>query len=237
MEEQRVQKFISLSGIASRRKAEELIEQGKVKVNGKVISLGDKCLPTDKIEVENKKIHFNTKDKTYIILNKSYGVVTTKSDELGRKNIFDLLKPKDRQDNLFSVGRLDKDTTGLLILTNDGDFNQQIIHPSKKISKEYIIKIDRELENQDKIQIQKGIELDNYKLKRTFIKPIGEKTYLVKIYEGRKRQVRRMFEEFDYNVLKLTRIRIGNLDLKDLNLKLGEYKIVTKDYLLKNIFD
>lgn len=236
MEEQRVQKFIALSGIASRRKAEELIEQGRVKVNDKQITIGDKCLPTDKIKVNNKLINFDTDDKKYIIINKSYGYITTKSDELGRKTVFDLLKPQDRKKNLFSVGRLDKDTTGLLILTNDGDFNQQIIHPSKKISKEYIVILDKELENQDKIEIQKGIELDNYKLKRTHIKQIGELTYLVKIFEGRKRQVRRMFEEFNYNIVKLTRIRIGNLDLKDTNLKHGEYEIVSKEFLLKKIF-
>lgn len=235
-EKTRVQKFIAVSGLCSRRAAEDLIKQGKVKVNGETISIGDSCLKTDKIEVDGKVISFNLNDKVYIVLNKSSGYVTTNEDEFGRKTVFDFLDEKDKRDNLFSVGRLDKDTSGLLILTNDGDFAQSVIHPSKDIAKEYIVQTDKELRRDDEQKLKDGIILDDYKLKPTQIRRIAENKYVVVIYEGRKRQIRRMFEELGYKVENLHRIKIGGLDLKELGLGFKEYAFVTKKFLEEKIF-
>lgn len=235
-EKTRVQKFIAVSGLCSRRAAEELIKEGKVKVNGETISIGDSCLKTDKIEVDGKVISFNLNDKVYIVLNKSSGYVTTNEDEFGRKTVFDFLDEKDKRDNLFSVGRLDKDTSGLLILTNDGDFAQSVIHPSKEIAKEYIVQTDKELRRDDQQKLEDGIILDDYKLKPTQIRRIAENKYVVVIYEGRKRQIRRMFEELGYKVENLHRIKIGGLDLKELGLGFKEYAFVTKKFLEEKIF-
>lgn len=233
---QRVQKFIALSGYCSRRKAEELIEQKKVTVNDKLISLGDMCCDKDTIKINGKKIQFNIDDKIYIILNKKKGYVTTKSDELNRKTIYNLLDKKDNKKNLFSVGRLDKETSGLIILTNDGDIAQKIIHPSSKIAKEYIGTLNHPLDGKDKISIEKGLILDDIKLSPCKIRRLCQKKYLIKIYEGRKRQIRRMFEQKSYKVTDLKRIKIGGLDLRSLNINEGEYKIVSLKEI-ENVFN
>jgi len=234
---QRVQKFIAISGLCSRRKAEDLINEGRVKVNNETITIGTSCLKTDKIEVDNKQIEFDLDDMVYIVLNKSSGYVSSKSDEFGRKTIYDFLKKEDNKSNLFSIGRLDKDTSGLLLLTNDGQFNQSIIHPSKKITKEYIVQTNKELRHDDQKELELGVVLDEYKLKPLEIRRIGKNKYVVVISEGRKRQIRRMFELLDYEVTNLHRIRIGNLDLKDLDLNFREYMFVTKEFLEEKIFN
>jgi len=232
----RIQKFIALSGLCSRRKAEELIKEGKVKVNNKLVTIGDQCLPTDKIEVNGEIISFDPYDMVYIVMNKSSGYVTTNADEFQRKTIYDFLKEKDKKTNLFSVGRLDKDTSGLLILTNDGKFAQSIIHPSQKITKEYIAQTNKELRKDDQRTLEKGIILDNYQLKPLKIRKISKNKYIIAISEGRKRQIRRMFEQLNYNVENLHRIQIGGLDLKELKLGFKEYSFVTKEFLKKKIF-
>ena len=236
MEEQRVQKFISKSGYCSRRRAEIFIEKEAVTVNGEVITLGTKCLPTDKIKVNDDLIEFDLNDNVYYVLNKQYGFITSNVDEFNRRTVFDLIDNNDYKDNLFSVGRLDKDTEGLLILTNDGDFSQSIIHPSQSITKEYIVTIDKELSNKDKTTIEMGINLDERRLAPCQIKHTIENKYSVKITEGRKRQVRRMFEEFGYKIYGLKRIKIGNMDLKELNIQVGKYKKYNKEELEKMIF-
>ncbi len=232
---ERVQKFISISGFASRRKAEDLIRNGRVKVNGKIINLGDKCFPNDLIEIDNKKINFNLNEKIYIVLNKKVGYTSSKSDEFNRKTIYNLLKPSDNKSNLFSVGRLDRNTSGLIILTNDGGLSQRIIHPSKKIPKEYVIGLNKKLKNEDRLKIENGLILDGFQLSKCNIYPLGS-NYRIIIYEGRKRQIRRIFEMVGYEVISLKRTRIGNLNLNLLNLKEGEYKLVKKEFLEKNIF-
>lgn len=237
MEKARVQKFIALSGLCSRRKAELLIEDGRVKINSKVAVLGDQCLPTDIIKVDNKPILFDLEDKVYIVLNKPRGYVTTKADEFNRDTVFDLLKKNDMKPNLFSIGRLDKETSGLLILTNDGDLTQEIIHPSKRIAKEYIVDLNKILDDKNKERIESGLKLDDdVQLNPCRINRLGKKSYLVTIWEGRKRQIRRMFEQRYMKVIKLHRTKIGDLELDRLKLGFGEYKFVTKDFLKNSIF-
>jgi 23S rRNA pseudouridine2605 synthase len=235
VEQERVQKWIALSGFCSRRKAEDFIAEKKVKVNGKTIKLGDKCLPGDDIRINNRPIKVKL-EFDYFIMNKQVGFVTTRRDELGRKTVFNLLSPKDRKSNLFSVGRLDKETSGLLIITNDGPFAQQIIHPSKKIMKEYLITINKNLQSSDKHKIEKGQVIDEYRLSPSTVREFAENRYIVRISEGRNRQVRKMFEECGYEVLKLERVRIGNLDLNDLRIKIGSYKKVPKEFLARSLF-
>lgn len=239
MEEHRVQKFIAQSGFASRRKAEELIEKKAVKVNGEIIKLGDKCKQTDIITINNKKINLNENKKIYIALNKPINYICSNKDEFGRKNIFNLIKKEDSISSLFSVGRLDKDTTGLILITNDGDFSQQIIHPSKNILKTYNLLLDKKLINKDKEIIQSGLKIDNYQLSKCYIKELDKEkfNYTIQIYEGKKRQIRKIFEKQNYSVLKLHREKIGNLSLKELNIKQGEYKKYSKQELIKKIFN
>ena len=232
----RVQKFIALSGLCSRRKAEVLISEGKVRVNGKIIGLGDQCLSTDIIKVNSKRISFDLDDMVYIILNKPIGFLTTKSDEFGRRNVFELIGPRDRRGNLFSIGRLDKDTSGLLILTNDGQLTQNIIHPSSKIPKEYEVELNKFLDNKVRSVIEDGVILDDYKLASCRIDRISKKKYVVRIWEGKKRQIRRMFAELHYKVLKLHRRKIGGLDLNDMNIESGDYILIDKKFLEERIF-
>ncbi len=232
----RVQKFIALSGLCSRRKAEILIEEKRVKVNGNLVKLGDLCSENDDIRLDSKKISFNLKNNVYIVLNKPIGYISTKSDEYARKNIYDLIKKKDLPDKIFSVGRLDKDSSGLLILTNDGEFCEQIIHPSKNIAKEYEIELNRVLDDKHKEKIEEGLILDEIQLSPCKIIRISKKKYTVIIWEGRKRQIRRMFEQKHYKVFKLHRHKIGGLNLNLLNIREGEYKFVTKEFLNNTIF-
>jgi 23S rRNA pseudouridine2605 synthase len=237
METYRVQKLIAKSGLCSRRKAEKLIEEEQVTVNDIIIKLGEKCFETDIIKVNQKQIYFNLKDLKYIILNKKEGYITTKSDQQNRKTIFDLIDKKDYQEDLFPVGRLDKETSGLIIITNDGNLTQNIIHPSKKIDKKYIAQIDKELCLNHKKTLENGILLDKNQLKPCRINHIKDLIYSITISEGRKRQIRRMFKNQGYNVIKLHREKIGNLNLNELNLKKGEYKIVSKEFIISKIFN
>ncbi len=229
----RVQKFISVSGYTSRRKAEELIREGRVKVNNEIVSLGDTCSETDEIKIDDVKISFDLKDKIYIIMNKPMGVVCSNDDPHNPSNVFDLLSKSDSKSNLFSIGRLDKYTTGLIILTNDGEFSQKVIHPSSKIKKEYMLLLNKDLDDKDKNAIENGLVLDGYQLSKCVINEVGNKTYTISINEGKKRQVRRVFEIKDYKVINLKRTKIGNLELKKFNLEEGQYKIVKKTDLDK----
>ena len=238
MEKERVQKYIALSGLASRRKAEELIKQNKVKINSIIAKLGDKCFSTDKIEVNNKKINFdiNPNSHSYIILNKKAGFICSKADKFNKKTVYDLINFADKKPNLFTIGRLDKETEGLLLLTTDGEFAQRIIHPSSKIKKEYFLKLDKKLSNKHKEEIEKGLILDNFKLSPCKIDNLENTSLIITINEGKKRQIRRIFEMKNYIVTYLKRNKIGNLNLNDINLKIGEYKIVKKNFIKKKIF-
>ena len=222
----RLNKFIASAGYCSRRQADILIEKGKVKVNGKIAILGKDVDETkDRVEVENKRIYLND-EKIYIIFNKPRGYVTTTNDERGRKTIYYIVKLKQR---LFSVGRLDIATEGLLLLTNDGKFANDLMHPSKKIEKTYIAKVKGEITEEKINQLIAGVKIDEYITKPAKVRRVGPDELEIIISEGKNRQVRKMCEAVKLDISKLRRTKVGSLELK--GLKIGEYRKLTTEEL------
>ena len=222
--EYRVQKILSNYGYCSRRKAEELIEQNRVKVNGKPITIGDKANPEkDKISVDNKVVVSD--EKVYLILNKPKGYLTTLKDPRKRKTVMDLIHIKER---VFPVGRLDFNTEGLIILTNDGDFANMIMHPSHELKKTYLVRLKSSVKEEDVLKLRKGVDLIDGKTRPAIVRVINqERTLLeIKIHEGKNRILRRMFNELNYYVVALKRTKIGNLELK--MLKPSKYRFLKK---------
>ena len=225
---ERLQKRIANSGYTSRRKAETLITEGKVKVNGQVVTeLGTKVSHSYTVEVEGIKIE--QEDKMYILFYKPTQVITSVSDDRGRKVVTDYFE--DIETRIYPVGRLDYDTSGVLLLTNDGEFTNLMTHPRYHIKKKYVAKLKGYLMREQVKELEQGIELEDgftqpaqVKIKR---QDKEKNTTLVEITisEGRNRQVRRMFEYFGHEVNKLTRIQFGPLDLKGLNA--GEGRVLT----------
>lgn len=221
---ERLQKIIAESGYCSRRKAEELITKGKVIVNGKVVTeLGTKVNNTDDILVEGKRIE--KEEKEYYIFNKPRGVITSTSDDKGRKVVVDYIGSNKR---LYPVGRLDYDTTGLLILTNDGELSNLLIQPSNNIEKEYIVKLEGIIKGEDINKLKNGVILDGVKCipKRVKLKRYNKKTNTsmveIVITEGKNHEVKRLFESIGFRVDKLKRERIAFLTLG--TLASGEYR-------------
>ena len=227
---ERLQKVIAASGVASRRKAEELIKDGKVKVNGKVITeLGTKVDSKDTIEVNNKIIEKELKE--YYLLNKPRGVITSTSDEKGRKTVIDLI---DTTARIYPVGRLDYDTTGALLLTNDGEFANILTHPKNNIDKVYLAKLNGIIKGEQINKLKDGVMLDDVLVKpsRVKLKKVNKEnnTSMVEItvHEGKNHEVKRLFESVGFLVDKLKRERIGIFNLE--GLKSGEYrKLTTKE--------
>lgn len=227
--EERLQKYLANCGVASRRKCEEYILQGKVKVNGEIVTeLGTKINPEkDIIEFENKKVKENTKH-VYILLNKPIGYVTTADDQFGRDTVLDLVKVKER---IVPVGRLDMYTSGALILTNDGDFVYKITHPKHEIEKTYTVTLKGIVQNGEIEQLRQGVQIEDYITKPAKVKIL--KTDVEKdisrleiiIHEGKNRQVRKMCEAVGRKVLALHRSKIGNIGVKD--LELGKWRYLT----------
>ena len=224
----RLQKRIAEQSDYSRRKAEELIIEGKVSVNGKIIQeLGYKVTDKDKIEIEG--VALNTNEKKYFILNKPEKCVSTVSDDKGRKTVIDFIKTKAK---IYPIGRLDYDTTGILLLTNDGDFANLLMHPSSNIEKVYSAKIDGVMTLSDIRELKQGVVIDGYKTRecRVKVRKVNSKTNTsiveIGINEGHNHQVKKMFKTLGFNVLKLDRIRYGILTIE--NLKRGESKELSK---------
>ncbi len=223
---ERLQKIIANSGYTSRRKAEELILNGKVKVNGELITeLGTKVKESDIIEVNNEVI--NKEEKVYYLLNKPREVLSTTKDDKGRKTVIDLI---DTDKRIYPVGRLDYDTTGALLLTNDGDFSNIITRPNNEIPKEYIAKLDKVITKEDINTIKKGIILDNKKIipDKVKLKKVNKNgTCIVDliIHEGLNHEVKRIFNSLHYDVLKLKRENISIFSVK--NMSSGEYRELT----------
>lgn len=231
----RLQKYMAEAGIASRRKAEELILEGKVKVNGKTVNeLGIKIVPNkDIVEYNGKKVA-QGKEYVYILLNKPIGYVTTVKDQFNRYSILDLVKTNKR---IVPVGRLDMYTSGAIILTNDGDFVYKVTHPKHEIEKTYTVTIRGIVENNEVEELKKGVKIEDYITKPAKVKILKtdeEKNISrleITIHEGKNRQVRKMCEAIGHKVLALHRSKIAGIGVKD--LELGKWRYLTKNEVRK----
>lgn len=235
MEKERLQKYLANYGLCSRRKAEEHILNGDVKVNGKVVTeLGTKVDPSkDEIYFKNEKIEKNDK-KIYILLNKPIGYVTTTKDQFNRSTVLDLVKI---QEKVLPVGRLDMYTSGALILTNDGDFIYKVTHPKYEIEKTYNVTLKGIITNEEMERLRSGVKIENYisgKAKVRLLKIDEEKNISrieITIHEGKNREVRKMCAGVGRKVLALHRSKIENIDVKD--LKLGEWRYLSKKEVMQ----
>ena len=240
MEEEsiRLQKFLANSGIASRRKCEELILEGKVSVNDEVVNeLGTKVNPAvDKVEFCGKPVQ-NSDKMVYILLNKPIGYVTTAKDQFDRDSVLDLVKVKER---IVPVGRLDMYTSGALILTNDGDFVYKVTHPKHEITKTYTVTVHGIITNEAVEKLRQGVEIEDYvtrPAKVKILKTDEEKNISrleITIHEGKNRQVRKMCEAVGSKVIALHRSKIGDIGVKE--LKLGNWRYL-KDYEVKKLLN
>ena len=209
----RLNKFLASCAVGSRRKCDELIQEGRVEVNGSpCLNMGTRIGPGDHVRLDGKRV--TPKETKVIAFHKPRGFVCSKDDELGRDTIYTLLPPNLR--NLNHVGRLDRDSEGLLILTNDGDLSQQLMHPSKSVEKEYLVTADQAFENAHLDQFLEGIYTPEGKLKAKAIERLSPRRIKIVLEHGAKRQIRVMFEALGYQVTKLLRVRIGGLWLGDL---------------------
>ncbi|MCX8130204.1 MAG: rRNA pseudouridine synthase [Clostridia bacterium] len=237
MEQVRLQKYLAEAGIASRRKSEELIRDGRVTVNGVRISdMGMKVTGNDLVSVDGKKVVLG-KNKIYIMLNKPVGVVTTVKDQFGRPTVIDLVKNIDER--VYPVGRLDYDTSGLLILTNDGEFTYRLTHPKHEMKKVYLAEVEGIPEQSDLEQFRNGIRIEDYTTSPAEIKIVGtgkaasdkrqdiSSLLQITIHEGKNRQVRKMCEAIKHPVIKLKRIAIGDVKLGD--LEEGKWRYLSKE--------
>lgn len=232
----RLQKFLANSGVASRRKCEELILDGKVSVNGQIVKeLGTKVNPAvDKVEYCGNPV-FSSNKFVYILLNKPIGYVTTAKDQFDRDSVLDLVKVKER---VVPVGRLDMYTSGALILTNDGDFVYKVTHPKHEITKTYTVTVRGIIETDAVEKLKNGVEIEDYKTRPAKVKILKtdeEKNISrleITIHEGKNRQVRKMCEAVGSKVVALHRSKIGDIGVKD--LKLGTWRYL-KDFEVKKI--
>lgn len=224
----RINKYLSSKGICSRRKVDELIESKQILINGKLATIGMDVDDTCEIKINGKIIKNINDEKVYFLLNKPLNVISASSDDRGRKTVVDLIKTNKR---IFPIGRLDFNSTGLLILTNDGELFNRIIHPKAEVFKKYRVLIVGDISDEDIQKLRKGIEIENYKTlgaKISIIKKEQNRTELyVSIREGKNRQIRKMFGELKYKVVALHRESLGLISLGD--LQFGEYRELTEE--------
>jgi 23S rRNA pseudouridine2605 synthase len=238
MEQETLLKVLIKAGLGSRRQLAKTIREGRVTVNGEIAEnfLHLLNIESDIIQVDGQPVNFKPFNKIVLMLNKSAGVLSTTSDDTGRKTVIDLLPPKYHDNKLYPVGRLDKESTGLLLLTNDGDLTYRLTHPKFEHDKEYLICTGIKLRPEDKLFIQKGIALDDGITYPAIIKECtncNNYNYSITMHEGRNRQIRRMFAKLGINVISLKRIRIGKLTLG--KLKEGETRELSPSEI-ENLF-
>ncbi|MDO4903476.1 MAG: pseudouridine synthase [Limosilactobacillus sp.] len=224
---ERLQKVMAQAGVASRRASEKLITQGRVTVNGETIrELGTKVAAKDKIEVDGVPIHHE--NHVYYLLNKPRGVISSASDEKGRRTVVDIFKDDEIEERIYPVGRLDYDTTGILLMTNDGDVANKLMHPKFEVNKTYIAKVKGLISNEELKQLRLGVVVDGHKTKpaKTRLKETDrtKKTSIVQltIHEGHYHQVKKMFEVVGHPVVKLHRESYGFLNCQ--GVQPGEYR-------------
>lgn len=233
---ERLQKLIQQAGIASRRKAETLIQEGRVTVNGEVVTeLGTKAAFSDDIRVDGDKI--SKEDKVYYVLYKPEGYISAVTDQFNRKTVVDLIPSKQQ---IFPIGRLDYDTSGILLLTNDGEFSNMMIHPKYKIEKEYYVRIKGLLRRESSIKLARGLKYNGRKALPAKVFDVKyddkkESTFLnIVIIEGKNHQVKEMFKALGHEVVKLKRVRFGDITLEEMNR--GEYRLL-KPHEIKKLYN
>jgi 23S rRNA pseudouridine2605 synthase len=213
-------KALTEAGVGSRRRIADAIKNGRVEVNGETIENFRHPLnpETDCVSVYGKPVDLKTRRTIYLLVNKPAGIITTTSDERGRQTVLDILPEKYRHLRLFPVGRLDKNSTGLLLLTNDGELTYRLTHPKFEHEKEYLIQIEGALKLDEKRKLERGLELEDGMTYPVVLKEIESPpfNYSITMHEGKKRQVRRMLANLGYQVLAIKRIRMGNLNLGNL---------------------
>lgn len=228
----RINKFLADKGIASRRHADEMIEAGRVHINGKTATLGMNVEDEDEVLVDGQLVESSEKQLEYYIMNKPKGVICSVSDDRGRKTVMDFLP--ENVGRIFPVGRLDYDTEGLLILTNDGDLSYRLTHPKSDVPKTYLVRVEGTLTEKDLNPIRSGVELDGVLTKKCKAHIVETNKAYTKVHvtitEGRNRQVRRMFESIGRTVAFLKRISIGNLKL--IGLDRGQVRKLTENEIL-----
>lgn len=222
----RINKYLTQANYCSRREADRLIEQGRVEINNKKAKLGDKVSPGDDVVVDGERVKLDTSEKIYLAFNKPVGVICT-SDPKAKDNIIDAVGYPDR---VYTIGRLDVATSGLILLTNDGAIVNSILRGQNKVEKEYQVEVNRDISEKFLKMMSTGVYINKYKTLPAKIKRTDIRKFSIVIIEGKKRQVRRMCEKLGYGVTKLKRVRIGKLELG--SMKEGQYKnIALKDVI------
>ncbi len=226
----RLQKYIAKCGVASRRKAEEMIKSGLISVNGKIVSeMGIKIdVEKDIVKFKNQIIHLENKTMV-ILINKPEGYVSTTDDQFGRKTVLDIIP--NITERLYPIGRLDYNSCGLLLLTNDGELTYRLTHPKHHISKVYRVHLDKTFKIEDKMKFEKGLIIDEYLTKPSKLIIEDEKILKITLYEGRNRQIRKMLEQLGYDILKLERIQIG--DIFDNDLSPGKHRYLSENEVME----
>lgn len=215
----RLQKFLAQAGVASRRSSEELITGGRVSINGRIATeLGVRVQPSDDVRVDGKRIR--SAPSQWFALHKPRGYMSTRSDPQGRRTLYDLVPPPMRR--LFYVGRLDFDSEGLVLLTNDGDTAHRLLHPRYGIDREYDVELKEQVDDAALEALRRGVQLDDGRARAHTVRRKGGRRVVLTLREGRKREVRRMFAELGYEVVRLRRVRYGPIRLGD--LPVGEYR-------------
>ena len=229
----RLNKYLSEIGYCSRRAGDKLIESGRVFINGEVAELGQKICVNDEIKVDDKVLEAKKKKKIYLALNKPIGIVCTTDTRVEKDNIIDFINYPER---IFPIGRLDKPSSGLILLTNDGDIVNKILRTEHNHEKEYLVKVDKPLSQTIIDRMSKGVPILDTITKECKIKKSGSNEFKIILTQGLNRQIRRMCEYFNYKVISLERIRIMNIKL---DLPLGEYRELTNEEVssLKNLID
>lgn len=220
----RINKYIALSGFCSRRKADELIDIGRVAINKNVAKKGDEVRENDIVRIDGERVRVKLDQYEYYILNKPKRVICSNEDKFGRVTAVSLINSNKR---LFTYGRLDYLTEGLIIVSNDGDLYNKIMHPRQKLYKSYIATIDKEITEDHIEALSHGVVIDGVKTAPAKVKVLTKTEVRIAIFEGRNRQIRKMFEVLGYFVKSLKRVKVGELTLK--NLEVGKYRKLTKD--------
>jgi len=221
----RINKFLSESGYCSRRKADKMIEDGRIKINGILCVMGEKVSISDQISIDDKLIHFSKKEPIYIAFNKPTGVVCTTDTRVEKNNIIDYIGHPER---IFPIGRLDKDSQGLILLTNDGDIVNKILRSRNNHQKEYIVRVDKPITNDFIQRMSNGVPILDTITKKCYVNKISNFEFKIILTQGLNRQIRRMCEVLKYKVKKLKRIRIMNIHL---NVDLGKWRNLEKKEL------